>query len=113
MRKITEKEIKDLAQEALRRGNPYLNNARAYPYGGQILYLYGERLYSEQELNDAYLETAMKDVKSGYGERGAGYYDKWYRYTRADGGRAYDLGVRLAADTPGCCQECQFIGCAS
>lgn len=110
MRQITKKEINDLAQQALQAGNPYVTDSIRYEHGDIVLFLYAEKLYSEKELNDAYLETARRDVKNGYGDRGVGYYDKWYRYTRKDEGRAYDLGVKLAAGTTGCAEACHFIG---
>ena len=44
----------------------------------------------------------MTDASSGYNDRLAGYYDKWYRYNRPDGGAEYDKGVRLAANSGLC-----------
>jgi hypothetical protein len=39
------------------------------------------------------------DEQIGFNDRKAGYYDKWYRYNRADSGAAYDKGcTRAAAD---------------
>ena len=47
--------------------------------------------------------TKSSDEKRGYSDRKAGYYDKWYRYNRADDGAEYDRGVRRAVD--GKCPE--------
>ena len=38
----------------------------------------------------------LTDEQKGYTDRKAGYYDKWYRYNRADDGAAYDAGVMRA-----------------
>lgn len=38
-----------------------------------------------------------------------GYYDKWYRYSHADEGYAYDVGQRLATENPKCSTEFNII----
>lgn len=95
MRKLGKDAIKELAMTALERGNPYY---RTHPRDDRA------------ELDAEYLKTASKDVEFGYRDRMVGYYDKWYRYNRADEGRAYDLGVRRAACTNGCEPEMRIIG---
>ncbi len=44
-------------------------------------------------------ETTVKDFQAGKRDRCAGYYDKWYRYNRADDGAAYDAGCKAAIDS--------------
>lgn len=111
MKKITRKQIEDLATKALLSENPYIKNAIKYKIGNVPMYLYADKIMTKKDIDDAYYETACKDVENGYKERSVGYYDKWYRYSRADGGRAYDLGVRLACETEGCAQEMHIIPC--
>lgn len=111
MKKITERQIKVLATEALERGNPYIKAAAKHFVGNTPLYFYAGESMTKEEIDRAYFETACKDVRNGYNERSVGYYDKWYRYNRADEGRAYDLGVKLAANTNGCTDEFQIIPC--
>ena len=112
MKKITQKQIEELASEALANGNPYIEKSTEYRIGAVPMYLYAEHMImTRKEIDDAYFETACKDVKSGYNDRAVGYYDKWYRYSRADNGRAYDLGVKLASETGGCAEEMHIIPC--
>ena len=111
MKKITKAQIKELANEALKSGNPYIKDSIEFFVDGQTRYIFADEIHTKEELDNAYIDTAMKDVKNGYNERAVGYYDKWYRYTRADGGRAYDLGVKLAASTVGCTEEMNIINC--
>lgn len=111
MKKITKAQIKELAIEALRRGNPYEAKATKYMIGYTPMFLYAGTHMTKEQIDAAYIDTASKDIANGYGERAVGYYDKWYRYTRADGGRAYDLGVKLAAATAGCVEEMTIIPC--
>lgn len=111
MRKITEKQIETLAQEALSRGNPYI--ARSVPYYIDRVEVYLDpndgKTHTKEEMDEMYLGTARKDIKCGYDDRSVGYYDKWYRYNHFDEGRAYDRGQREAARTPGCRDDLQFI----
>lgn len=111
MKQITTKEIDQLANKALSLGNPYIARAVRYYVDMIPVYLYAGEKMSRQEIDLAYLETAAKDIRAGFNDRSVGYYDKWYRYNHADGGRAYDLGQRLAADRPGCPDEFQIIPC--
>lgn len=111
MKKITEKQIKELANKALEIGNPYEIKAIKYFVGFEPMFLYAGCKMTKKEIDQAYFETACKDIRNGYNERGVGYYDKWYRYSRADEGRAYDLGVKLAAATAGCAEGLTIIPC--
>lgn len=109
MKKITKKQVEELAQAALQKGNPYINGAVKYKRGNEVMYLYAGEKMSREDIDKAYKETASKDIRYGYEERAVGYYDKWYRYQRADDGRAYDMGQWLAANTAGCSGEFQII----
>lgn len=111
MKKITKDQIKELATKALASGNPYIKDSIKFFVDGQPRYIFADEVHTKEELDNVYLNTAMKDVKNGYNERAVGYYDKWYRYSRADEGRAYDLGVKLAASTAGCTEEMNIIPC--
>lgn len=111
MKKITKKQITELAAKALEKGNPYIKSATKYMMGGKPMYLYANEKMTKEDIDRAYMETAAKDIQYGYEQRAVGYYDKWYRYNRADDGRAYDLGCRLAADTAGCKELFQIIEC--
>lgn len=42
------------------------------------------------------------DEARGEADRLAGYYDKWYRYNRADEGAAYDRGCAIAVESGSC-----------
>jgi len=44
----------------------------------------------------------VTDEQRGYKDRLAGYYDKWYRYSREDDGAAYDKGVVKAVNSGKC-----------
>lgn len=57
-------------------------------------------------------ETAKKDEAAGYRDRKAGYYDKWYRYNRADNGAAYDKGCVRAVNEGKCADDFVLIECA-
>ena len=111
MKKITKAQIKELATKALAAGNPYERKSIKHFIGYTPMFLYAGQKMTKEQIDQAYFETACKDVQKGYEERMVGYYDKWYRYTRADEGRAYDLGVRLAAETVGCKEEMIIIPC--
>ncbi len=111
MKKIAQAKVNELAVRALESGNPYIKKATKYFIGSTPMFLYAGEHMTKEEIDKAYIETAKKDIRNGYNERAVGYYDKWYRYTRADEGRAYDLGVRLAADTAGCSEEFNIIPC--
>lgn len=111
MKKITQRQIRELAGRALKSGNPYIRRATAYYIGNTPMFLYAGERMTREEIDEAYLETAGKDIRAGYEQRGVGFYDKWYRYNHADEGRAYDLGVMLAASTAGCSENFQIIPC--
>ncbi len=111
MKRITKEQVKTLAERALESGNPYIKQAVKFGIGSKILYKYAGEEMTLDEINAAYIETASKDIRYGYEQRGIGYYDKWYRYNRADEGRAYDLGAALAARTSGCKEEMKIIPC--
>lgn len=49
------------------------------------------------------------DEQRGYKDRLSGYYDKWYRYNRADDGAAYDKGCVRAINTGKCPQHFTLI----
>ena len=46
--------------------------------------------------------SEQEDEKRGYADRLTGYYDKWYRYNRKDGGSAYDRGCVKAVNSGKC-----------
>ena len=83
--------VKELSKRALLSGNPYKKLSINFFIDREPRFIYGDKVYTEKDLDEAYLETARKDIKKGYLDRKTGYYDKWYRYNRADEGRAYDL----------------------
>ena len=51
----------------------------------------------------------MNDKSAGFRDRMAGYYDKYYRYNRKDGGTSYDAGCAEAVKTEGCPGHCVII----
>lgn len=109
--KITKAEIKELATKAV-QSNPYIRAATKYFLGKEVRYLYlDKKSYTKDELDELYFATASKDIERGFNERMVGYYDKWYRYSRADEGRAYDLGVQLATTKKTCKDEMIIIPC--
>lgn len=105
------KEIKDLANKALNCGNPYKKNAIMFYKDRVAMYIYAETIMTEEEIDNAYIETAMHDIKEGFNQRMVGYYDKWYRYNHADEGRAYDLGVKRALQEAKCEDTMNIIEC--
>lgn len=110
MKDLTKERVEELAQEALSRGNPYIERSVPFNVDMKVRYLYRDgKVYTKEALDEAYLEHAKKDIRQGYKERGAGFYDKWYRYNCFDNGRAYDLGVSEAVNTPGCSPDVQYI----
>ena len=76
--------------------NPYIERAIPYQISGAQTYLLDGESMTLDEINNEYLGTALRDMLNGYNERSAGWYDKWYRYSRWDGGWAYDFGQRIA-----------------
>ncbi len=94
MKKLSEREIEKIFNEAHLR-NPYMELSTPYEKDPEKRRLFTDKnIYTVEELDDTYKNTAMNDIKLGYRDSQMGYYDKWYRYCRADNGRAYDLGVK-------------------
>ena len=75
-----------------------MNGAIHYMVGGEDRYLVGRESLTQREYDAARAEIERKDEECGYCDRMNHYYDKWYRYNRADEGAAYDRGVRRAVD---------------
>ena len=99
------------AETALNAGNPYKAAATVFYIGSEARYIYAEATHTGEALDKEYKKTAEKDFISGYNDRKVGYYDKWYRYSRADEGRAYDLGVRAALNETSTPAEMHIIPC--
>ncbi len=98
---LSEKECHVLAMECAEKNVPYLNHSEPLHMANsdEVLYKYADgKLYTADDLKNAYYEICLKDVRAGFRDRIAGYYDKWYRYNRMDEGAAYDKGVRFAVD---------------
>ena len=107
---LKKSDIKRLAQKALEAtGNPYIQKAYVSYVGDEIRYHYARQIMTEDEIDQAYLETAEHDIQAGFNDRMVGYYDKWYRYNHADEGYAYDLGVKEATKMPKCVDEMTII----
>lgn len=85
----------------------------AYYIGGEPHYLLnnGETVTAKQ-YEAIKVATAKKDEAAGYRDRKAGYYDKWYRYNRADNGAAYDRGCVRAVNEGKCTDDFCLIECA-
>ena len=56
------------------------------------------------------IKEKTSDEARGYRDRKAGYYDKWFRYNRADEGAAYDAGCVRAVNTGKCPEYFTLIG---
>lgn len=108
---MTKKEILEWARKLEKSYNPYKVKAIKYHVGSEQRYVYANELMSESEIEKAYIDTAAKDIKKGFEERMVGYYDKWYRYSRADEGRAYDVGQNQATFDWRCPVEFHIIEC--
>ena len=54
---------------------------------------------------------AKTDEARGRRDRLAGFYDKWYRYNRADEGMEYDRGCVAAVDSGKCPEHFTLIEC--
>ena len=52
-----------------------------------------------------------RDWCAGFRDATAGYYDKWYRHNRNDGGKAYDAGYGYARRIGRAKQEQYVIEC--
>ena len=108
---MTKEQISQAVQKALAGGNPYAAKALVFFKDERPIYLYAGECMNKEQLDQAYAKTAEHDVQLGYKDRMAGFYDKWYRYSHADEGRAYDIGVRLAASEDKCPAEFRIIEC--
>ena len=106
MTKKIMKEIANTARKIAEQYNPYREKATKYYIDNEPMYIWAGTHYTETEILEAYIETAIKDMTRGYEERMVGYYDKWYRYSHADEGRAYDMGQQFATENPKCAENC-------
>lgn len=85
----------------------------AYYINGEPHYLLNNgKSVTAAEYEAIKAETAKKDEAAGYRDRKAGYYDKWYRYNRADNGAAYDKGCVRAVNEGKCADDFILIECA-
>ena len=107
--KALKKQFEDKARELVVRYNPYIKQAVKYAVDSVTMFLYEGQVMTLNEINQAYFDTAVKDIEYGYKQRMVGYYDKWYRYSHADNGAAYDVGQRIATDTGKCVNNFQII----
>lgn len=105
--------IRKIATDLVVKGNPYCNRPYSIPFyiGKKLMFMcvFRDKFCTQAELDSDYFATCVKDIEKGYKERKSGYYDKWYRYSRADEGAAYDAGVRLASEESGCSEEFHII----
>lgn len=111
MKKISKEKIIELANKALSSGNPYIDKATKFFIDQVENYIYADEIMNLEQINHEYLVTAKHDIEVGYKDRMVGYYDKWYRYSRCDEGRAYDLGVRFAVEQSDCPYGMHIIEC--
>lgn len=113
MKNLANAVVKELATKLINRYNPYLKEAtKCQTLDGKEYYLWHDGiLYTKEQLDNCYRETAEKDIIHGYEERMTGYYDKWYRYNRCDEGAAYDEGVKYATKDSNCSDYMHIIPC--
>lgn len=111
--KLRANELKAAAEKVLSQGNPYISCSIEFFIDKIPHFIYTEKIHTKEELDMAYLKTAKHDILAGFNDRSVGYYDKWYRYSRADEGAAYDAGVRLAVEKDNCPEEFYIIEVAS
>lgn len=112
MRRIKRAEIREAAERVTALENPYIAQSIEFYIDRKKVYLFANDIYTEEQLKEEYTKTARKDIEAGYKDRAVGYYDKWYRYSRADGGRAYDAGVLLATSVnDDCPKDMRIIEC--
>ena len=100
---------KELANKALSYGNPYIQKSIVFQIDRVDHYIFANEIFTKEQLDEEYIKTARHDILAGYKDRMVGYYDKWYRYSHADEGRAYDLGVRFATTQDNCLEEFEII----
>lgn len=98
--------ITDTARKMAEQYNPYKEKATKYYIANEPMYVWRDTHYTETEILEAYIETAIRDMIRGYEMRLIGFYDKWYRYNHADEGRAYDAGQKMATENPKCAENC-------
>lgn len=119
MAKITKalkKQFEEKARELCERYNPYEKKRDcSIPYfiGKTPMFLFKplNKSLTKEQIDAEYIDTAVKDIQTGYEQRMAGYMDKWYRYNRSDEGTAYEAGQKMAADTGKCPEEFTIIEC--
>lgn len=108
---MDKKQIETAVAKVISQGNPYITTAVKFFIDHKPVYLFGGEALTAEQLNEEYRKTAKKDIENGFKDRKVGYYDKWYRYSRADEGRAYDEGVKLALSCKDCVEEMHIIPC--
>ena len=110
MKTLTKKLLGELVEKALQTENPYISNSTIYAIDKVTHYIFADgKSYTKEELDTEYRKSAEKDIQNGYRDRMVGYYDKWYRYNKMDGGYAYDLGVKAATANSNCVSEMHII----
>jgi hypothetical protein len=109
MKKLSEETLKTAVAEVVTAGNPYKEKSIQYFIDKQPRFIYHNLVYTAEALDQIYKNTVKIDVEKGYADRMVGYYDKWYRYSREDNGKAYDKGVELATKEDECSEEVTFI----
>jgi hypothetical protein len=102
MKKLNKRSLESALAIVVKAGNPYKNQSIQFFIDRQPRFIFKDEVYTTESLDQIYEQTATKDIEKGYADRMVGYYDKWYRYNRADNGRAYDKGVELAMNQPSC-----------
>ena len=107
--KELKKQFEDKAKELCAEFNPYIRQSIQYAIGGSPRFLVNDKSFTREQIDAEYIEIASKDIQKGYEERMAGYYDKWYRYSRSDEGCAYDAGQKIASNSPKCPAEFNVI----
>lgn len=107
--KELKKKFSEKAKELAEKYNPYIDSAIEYAIDMKPMFLFQGESMTKEEIDNAYVETAVKDIERGYTERMVGYYDKWCRCNHPDEGAAYDAGQKIAADTGKCPEEFQVI----
>lgn len=111
MKKMSKEKIIELANKVLLSGNPYIDKATKFFIDQVEHYIFAGEIMNLEQINYEYHKTAQKDIERGYKDRMVGYYDKWYRYSRFDEGRAYDLGIKFALEQNDCPDEMHIIEC--
>lgn len=88
------------------------DNWYGYEGGRKIIAFANDSQGTQEEHAQAWL-TQKEDEQRGFNDRKAGFYDKWYRYTRKDDGAAYDRGVIKAVESGLCPEHFTLIECAN